>query len=104
MRSLVLPIHGEVSGEARRRGYAEYVRRHRVQTRARKVLPATVTRPIWRFGKNLRLTRFFAWLTWCPYCGVLPQIAHCLAMGFLKAGVGGRARLNERLRGTRIVP
>src|ERR1044071_8821262 len=51
------------------------------------VLPATVTRPIWRLGKNLRLTRFLAWLTWCPYCGVLPQIAHCLAMKYLLPGV-----------------
>src|SRR5258708_5719720 len=42
--------------------------------------PATVTRPIWRLGMNLRLTRFLAWLTWCPYCGSLPQIAQRLAM------------------------
>jgi hypothetical protein len=39
---------------------AEYVRRQRVQTRARKERPATVTRPICRLGSNLRLTRFLA--------------------------------------------
>ena len=39
---------------------AEYVRRQRVQTRARNERPATVTRPICRLGSNLRLTRFLA--------------------------------------------
>jgi hypothetical protein len=36
---------------------------------------------------NLRLTRFLAWLTWCPYCGSLPQIAQRLAMRHLPIGV-----------------
>ena len=39
---------------------AEYVRKQRVQTRARNERPATVTRPICRLGSNLRLTRFLA--------------------------------------------
>ena len=37
-----------------------YVRRQRVQTLARTARPAIVTRPIWRLGSNLRLTRFLA--------------------------------------------
>jgi hypothetical protein len=39
---------------------AAYVRRQRVQTRARNDRPDTVTRPICKLGSNLRLTRFLA--------------------------------------------
>ena len=77
--------------------YAEYVLRHRVQTRARKVRPATVTRPICRLGSNLRLTRFFAWLTWCPNCGRLPQISHALAMSYLPLEIKKRAKTTREL-------
>ncbi|OLC23698.1 MAG: hypothetical protein AUG06_02320 [Actinobacteria bacterium 13_1_20CM_2_65_11] len=46
--------------EKRAVAQAEYVRRQRVQTRARNERPATVTRPICKLGSNLRLTRFLA--------------------------------------------
>lgn len=58
-----------------------------MHTRARLVWPDTVTMPICRLGMNLRFTRFLAWLTWCPYCGSLPQIAQRLAMRHLPIGV-----------------
>jgi uncharacterized alkaline shock family protein YloU len=45
-----------------------------------------LTLPVWRFGRNRRLVRTLEWLTLCPYCGALPQIAHLLAMVIRPAG------------------
>jgi hypothetical protein len=39
-------------------------------------------------GRKRRLVRTFEWLTLCPYCGPLPQIAHFLAMFFACSGRG----------------
>jgi len=52
--------NGEADDEISAVAQAEYVRKQRVQTRARNERPATVTRPIWRLGSNRRLTRFLA--------------------------------------------
>jgi uncharacterized alkaline shock family protein YloU len=43
-----------------------------------------ITRPVCRLGWNRRLVRTFEWLTLCPNCGPLPQIAHLRAT---KSGV-----------------
>src|SRR5512142_2916116 len=38
-----------------------------------------ITKPVCRLGWNRRLVRTFEWLTLCPNCGPLPQIAHLRA-------------------------
>src|SRR5262245_65888015 len=60
------------------RGQAEgaWVRRQRVQTRARTTRPPIRTLPICRLGRNRRFVRTLEWLTLWPYCGRFPYISH----------------------------
>src|SRR5215813_14755934 len=64
------------------RGQAEgaWVRRQRVQTRARTTRPPIRTLPICRLGRNRRFVRTLEWLTLWPYCGRFPHISHFFAM------------------------
>ena len=56
------------------------LRMHRVHTRVRLGAPSTITRTVWRFGIQRRFRRLFAWLTWLPVEGPLPQTVQTRAI------------------------
>ena len=53
-----------------------WVRRQRVQSFKRKILPSIAIFEEWIFADHLRLVRLFEWDTLCPNCTLLPQNSH----------------------------
>jgi len=68
------------------------VRRQRVQTFIRFVLPAIVSIARWMFGKNQRFVCRFEWLTFLPARRRAPHSSQ-LAMMLSVAGLNGGVRM-----------
>jgi len=66
-------------------------RMQRVQTRMRRTLPPRSTRTRCRFGRWILRVFTFEWLTLWPFCRLLPQMSHEMAIS--------RGRVSRRMRG-----